>query len=122
MTESDLELLKQYARDGAESAFAEVVRRHVNLVYSAALRQVRSPQLAEEVAQSVFTDLARNAKRLAPDTILTAWLYQVTRRTAIDVVRRESRRSIVVESSFASWAGPAALVYQASDRLASSMM
>jgi RNA polymerase sigma factor (sigma-70 family) len=94
MTESDLELLKQYARDGAESAFAEVVRRHVNLVYSAALRQVRSPQLSEEVAQSVFTDLARNAKRLAPDTILTAWLYQVTRRTAIDVVRRESRRQM----------------------------
>ena len=94
MTESDLELLNQYARDGVESAFAEVVRHHVNLVYSAALRQVRSPQLAEEVAQSVFTDLARNAKRLAPDTILTAWLYQVTRRTAIDVVRRESRRQL----------------------------
>jgi len=94
MTESDLELLKEYARDGVESAFAEIVRRHVNLVYSAALRQVRSPQLAEEVAQSVFADLARNARRLAPDTILTAWLYQVTRRTAIDVVRRESRRQL----------------------------
>jgi RNA polymerase sigma factor (sigma-70 family) len=94
MTESDLELLNRYARDGVESAFSEIVRRHVNLVYSAALRQVRSPQLAEEVAQSVFTDLARNAKRLAPDTILTAWLYQVTRRTAIDVVRRESRRQL----------------------------
>jgi RNA polymerase sigma factor (sigma-70 family) len=94
MTDSDLELLNQYARDGVESAFAEIVRRHVNLVYSAALRQVRSPQFAEEVAQSVFTDLARNAKRLATDTILTAWLYQVTRRTAIDVVRRESRRQL----------------------------
>jgi len=94
MTESDLELLKEYARDGVESAFAEIVRRQVNLVYSAALRQVRSPQLAEEVAQSVFADLARNARRLAPDTILTAWLYQVTRRTAIDVVRRESRRQL----------------------------
>jgi len=79
---------------GFESAFAEVVRRHVNLVYSAALRQVRLPQLAEEVAQSVFTDLARNAQRLAPDTILTAWFYQVTRRTAIDVVRHESRRQL----------------------------
>src|SRR5882762_2053913 len=94
MTESDLELLKQYARDGVESAFAEIVRHHVNLVYSTTLQQVRSPQLAEEVAQSVFTDLARNAQELAPDTILAAWLYQVTRRTAIDVVRRESRRQL----------------------------
>ena len=58
---NDLNLLGQYARDKAQDAFTEIVRRHVDLVYSAALRQVRSPQLAEEVAQSVFTDLARNA-------------------------------------------------------------
>ena len=89
---SDLELLGQYARNQAQDAFTKIVRRHVDLVYSAALRQVRSPQLAEEVAQSVFTDLARNAGKLKPDTVLTAWLYQVTRRTAIDVVRHESRR------------------------------
>lgn len=92
--ETDLELLKQYAREGVESAFAEIVRRHINLVYSAAVRQVHSAQLAEEVAQSVFTDLASNSARLEPATILTAWLYQVTRRTAIDVVRRESRRKL----------------------------
>src|SRR5204863_2876362 len=78
----------------AEDAFAELVRRHVNLVYSAALRQVRSPQLAEEVSQSVFSDLAQNAHKLRSGTILTAWLYQVTRRTAIDVVRREARRQL----------------------------
>lgn len=88
----DLELLHQYACAHSESAFAALVQRHLNLVYSAALRQVRSPHLAEEVTQSVFTDLARQALRLAPDTILTAWLYQVTRRTAIDLIRRESSR------------------------------
>ena len=91
---SDLELLEAYAREESEESFAALVNRHLNLVYSAALRQVRSPQLAEEVAQSVFTDLSRNAAKLKPDTILTAWLYQVTRRTAIDVVRREARRQL----------------------------
>lgn len=90
----DLELLRRFARDGEEESFAELVRRHLNLVHSAALRQVRSPQLAEEVAQSVFTDLARDAGRLKPGTVLAAWLYQVTRRTAIDVVRREARRQL----------------------------
>jgi RNA polymerase sigma factor (sigma-70 family) len=89
---NDLNLLGQYARDKAQDAFTEIVCRHVDLVYSAALRQVRSPQLAEEVAQSVFTDLAHNAGKLKPDTVLTAWLYQVTRRTAVDVVRKEFRR------------------------------
>jgi RNA polymerase sigma factor (sigma-70 family) len=91
---TDLQLLARYTQDRAEDAFAELVRRHVDLVHSAALRQVRSPQLAEEVAQSVFADLAQAGTKLKPDTILTAWLYQVTRRTAIEVVRREARRQL----------------------------
>ena len=94
MPTNDFELLKQYANQGSDDAFAALVRRHLDLVYSAALRQVRSPQLAEEVTQSVFTDLARSSGRLNAETVLTAWLYQVARRTAVDVVRRESRRQL----------------------------
>src|SRR3954469_10208271 len=94
MKETDLELLARYTGQHAEEAFAEVVRRHVDLVHSAALRQVRSPHLAEEVVQSTFIKLASHAHRLKSGTIVTAWLYQVTRREAIDVVRREARRQL----------------------------
>ncbi len=94
MSDTDLELLARYTRHHAEEAFAEIVRRHLDLVFSAALRQVRSTQLAEEVAQTTFISLARDANRLAPDTILAAWLYQVAHRTAANVVRRESRRQL----------------------------
>lgn len=94
MNDTDLELLVSYARHRAEDAFAEIVRRHLDLVHSAALRQVRSPQLAEEVAQSTFLKLAQHARQLAPGTIVSAWLYQVTRRTAIDVVRHEASRQL----------------------------
>src|SRR6185295_8401968 len=94
MSDTDLELLARYTRCHAEDAFAEVVRRHLDLVHSAALRQVRSPQLAEEVAQSTFIKLARQARQLAPDSILSAWLYQVARRESIDVIRREARRQL----------------------------
>lgn len=92
MNEPDMQLLERYSRDKAEDAFAELVQRHVGLVYSAALRQVHSPHLAEEIAQSVFLDLARKAGELRGDTVLPAWLYQVARRTAVDVIRRETRR------------------------------
>ncbi|PYJ05304.1 MAG: hypothetical protein DME25_08685 [Verrucomicrobia bacterium] len=100
MDENDHELLGRFTREQSQDAFTALVNRHLNLVYSAALRQVRSPQLAEEVAQSVFTQLASHAAKLDPDTILTAWLYQVTRHAAIDVVRREARRQAREQIAF----------------------
>src|SRR5476649_2732023 len=92
MRTDDWSLLDQYARRRSNEAFATLVNRHLNLVYSVALRQVRSPQLAQEVSQAVFSELARNAGTLKPATVLTAWLYRVAYRRAIDVVRHESRR------------------------------
>lgn len=89
---TDADLLRRYVADRSESAFAALVHRHVDLVYSVALRHVRSPQLAEDVAQSVFVDLARQAPRIKRGTPLVAWLHVVARRAAIDAVRADSRR------------------------------
>jgi len=94
MNDIDQQLLQRYTRDQAEDAFAELVQRHLNLVYSAALRQVQSPQLAKDVSQSVFNDLARSAGQLKKNTVLSAWLYEVARRTSIDVIRQETRRKL----------------------------
>ena len=88
----DYELLQNYLTCGSDDAFAEVMRRHAGLVYSAARRQVRSPQLAEEVTQAVFFDLARSARKIKSQQPLAAWLFLVTRRTAIDALRREARQ------------------------------
>jgi RNA polymerase sigma factor (sigma-70 family) len=94
MNGTDAELLACFAREDSQAAFTELVRRHLDLVYSAARRQVGSPQLAEEVAQAVFVDLTRAARRTIPAGPLAAWLLVVTRRTAIDAIRRESRRRV----------------------------
>jgi len=94
MSASDRLLIERFVRQHDEDAFGELVRRHIDLVHSAALRLTRSPQLAGDVVQCVFTDLARNAGRLRKDTVLPAWLYQVARRTAIDLLRSEIRRRL----------------------------
>ena len=94
MIPSDEDLLRQYVHENSNPAFAELVRRHLNLVYSAARRQVRSASMAEDIAQSVFFDLSKNAAKLKPSQPIIAWLHLVTRRTAIDAIRQESRRQL----------------------------
>ena len=69
---ADQQLLRDYAERRSESAFAELVRRYVDLVYSAALPMAGDPHLSEEVTQSVFTDLARSVARMKLGTILTS--------------------------------------------------
>jgi RNA polymerase sigma factor (sigma-70 family) len=89
----DGELLRRYAAARSEEAFAELVRRHLDLVHSAALRQVNGDlHLAQDVAQIVFTDLARKAGSLSGRAALTGWLYTSTRFAAIKAARTEGRR------------------------------
>ncbi len=89
----DAELLREYAESGTEEAFAELVRRHLGLVYQSALRQVGGDaHLAQDVAQSVFADLARKAASLRGRTVLAGWLYTSARYAAVQVVRSEQRR------------------------------
>src|SRR5262245_53652667 len=89
----DRELLRQYAEEGTQNAFAELVRRHINLVHSAALRQVGGDShLAEDVTQTVFVDLARKAAALSRREVLVSWLYTSTRFAALKAARSFQRR------------------------------
>ena len=86
-------LLGNYAQAGSEDAFAELVRRHLELVYSTALRAVNGDQdLAKDVCQTVFIDLSRKAASLAKRAGLTGWLYRSACFAAAKAVRSESRR------------------------------
>lgn len=99
-TEDDATLLRTYARDRTEVAFAELVRRHVDFVYAAALRQVNGDaHLAQDVVQLVFTDLARKAAKLAGYRVLAGWLFTSTRYAAANAVRTEARRRIREEEA-----------------------
>src|SRR5215468_4484646 len=90
---SDGEMLRAYAESRSEEAFSELVRRHVDLVYSAALRQLNGDaHLAQDVAQTVFTDLARKAASLSRRERLTGWLYTSVHFAAAKAVRSEQRR------------------------------
>lgn len=89
----DATLLRRYVQERSESAFTELVRRYVNLVYGAALRQTGGDAaLAADVVQTVFIDLARKARSLTGRPVLTGWLHTSTRFAAAKARRQEGRR------------------------------
>jgi RNA polymerase sigma factor (sigma-70 family) len=96
----DMELVRDYSRLNSEAAFAELVQRHINLAYSAALRHVGNAAHAEEVTQAVFIILARKAAGLRPDCILEGWLYETTRLTALSFLRGERRRQFREQEAY----------------------
>lgn len=89
---TDTELLKQFARTNSEAAFAELVQRHIGLVYSIAFRKTGNPQLSEDITQAVFIILARKAHSLSSNTVLPGWLHHSTQFTAANFQRAEIRR------------------------------
>ena len=92
MVTDDMALVREYALNQSERAFETLVSRHINLVYSVALRQTRDAQLAEEITQAVFIILARKAKILGPKTILSGWLCRTARYASANVLTIQRRR------------------------------
>jgi RNA polymerase sigma factor (sigma-70 family) len=89
---TDSELLREYVATGAEAAFALLVERHIGLVYSAALRIVVDQHLAEDVAQTTFAALGRQAREAMTHPVLPAWLHRTASNHAAKLVRGEMRR------------------------------
>jgi len=93
LSPADMELVREYADSGSEEAFTALVARHVNLVYSVAMRRVGNHDQAEEISQAVFIILARKAGSLPRGTVLSGWLYETARLTANNFLRGEIRRT-----------------------------
>jgi RNA polymerase sigma factor (sigma-70 family) len=119
---SDWQLVAAYVR-GDEQAFANLVRQYFPTVYSAAVRQVGDPHLAEEIAQSVFILFSRKAARLSPKVLLTGWFLRTTQFVARDALKQMKRRfkhereaadaALISREGDAAWATLAPLLDEA---------
>jgi RNA polymerase sigma factor (sigma-70 family) len=100
MTGDDLTLVREFAENRSETAFAELVQRHLGLVHSAALRKTGEPHLTQEITQTVFIVLARKAATLSLSTILPVWLHRTTLYVAADALKTQRRRQIREQKAF----------------------
>jgi RNA polymerase sigma factor (sigma-70 family) len=100
MINDDMALLREYALRDSETAFATLVSRHVNLVYSVAMRQVRDAQLAEEITQAAFIILARKANLLGDKTVLSGWLCRTARYASADALKSQRRRKVREQEAY----------------------
>src|SRR5690349_18392154 len=99
MMSDDTSLLLEYAQSNSEQAFSTLVSRHIDLVYSVSMRQVRDAHLAQEVTQNVFILLARKAKSLGPNVILSGWLCRAARYVSADTMKAQRRRQVREQKS-----------------------
>jgi RNA polymerase sigma factor (sigma-70 family) len=99
---NDMDLVREYADRNSERAFAELVHRHINLIYSVALRFTGHLQDAQDVTQAVFIILAQKAEGLHAKTILTCWLYETTRFTAMRFMRTKASRQLREQEAYMS--------------------
>lgn len=90
--QSDAQLLRTYAESRSDAAFAELVRRYIDLVHSAARRMVGDAHLAEDVTQATFLALAKNAPQLTERPVLAGWLHRTAQNIAAQTVRTDVRR------------------------------
>jgi RNA polymerase sigma factor (sigma-70 family) len=96
--QDDETMLRDFERSGSETAFRELVRRHLGVVLGAAMRRIGDRSLAEEAAQNVFTALASKAGRLSAKPSLTAWLYRATMLECSAMIRNEQSRKRKLEA------------------------
>ncbi len=89
---TDSQLLQRYVQERSDPAFAELAHRYLDFIYSAALRMVLDPHLAEDVTQGVFIALAKSAPRLTERPALSGWLHRATLNIAAQTVRTIERR------------------------------
>jgi len=92
MAPPDSQLLDDFVHRKSDEAFREIVRRYVDLVHAAAMRQVRDPHVADDVTQATFIVLARRAAAV-PAGHLAGWLLKTARFCAKDALKKQTRRS-----------------------------
>lgn len=117
MTPSDSDVaLMLRVRDGDTDAFRELVERHQRAVINTIHRAIGDAWEAEDLAQRVFLQVYRSAKRYQPTAKFTTWLFTITRNTILNEHRRRSRHAAESLEALENPGDPESASWQAPDK------
>lgn len=82
--------------EGNSNAFAVLVDRYKDLVFSLALKMVKNREEAEEVAQDTFIKVFKSLSQFKGDSKFSTWIYKVAYNTCLDRLKKNKREQHVV--------------------------
>ena len=91
------QLMKKLAA-GDQEVFESIYAKTQNTVYYIALSILKERSLAEDVMQSTFLNLLRNASQYRQGTNASAWIAKITRNEALKVLKKRGREQYVDET------------------------
>lgn len=98
MAPEDAELLEQ-ARQGNDGAFAELMRRHEDRIFSLAIRMMGDRSDALDATQETFITVFRRAESFRGESAFSTWLYRIALNTCKDLLRKRDRAPVPTEES-----------------------
>ena len=91
MTTNDDQILIESIENGDTKAYAQLVNRYKDLVYTLAIRMLKHREEAEEVAQDTFVKVFKSLGNFKGDSKFSTWIYKVTYNTCLDRIKKNKK-------------------------------
>jgi len=89
----------EWAKDGHEPAFRELVRRYERPVFSLLYRMVRDRALAEDLAQETFIKVLNGIRSYRAEFKFSSWIFKIANNAAIDQLRRRNLDTLSLDGA-----------------------
>lgn len=91
MTINDEHIINQIM-EGDTKAFAILVERYKDLVFTLTIRMLKNREEAEEVSQDTFIKVYKSLSKFKGDSKFSTWIYRVAYNTCLDRIKKNKRQ------------------------------
>lgn len=94
--QQDIKLV-QYAMNGDQQAFAELMDRYRDTIYFMLLKMVKNKSDADDLTIEAFGKAFKNIHQYTPNYAFSTWLFKIASNNCIDFLRKRKANTISIE-------------------------